>query len=897
MESPQLATAWAVKQVRCSADAWQNVWKELVKYEAGTSFTESSAAKINRALGAQVLREKPGDRKLHDHRLDLDILVNHVDQVVADPDGIRTFEIKTQMPVCVELVGVPVKEGAAGIDCTFGPHKVLGDMVNMQTAYVETPGERITYNAPDVTAKIEKDQILWGQFKHRRFKNLQLVVSLDVSNVLKDALVDENLRGNDQYLLLPEARREPGKEPPSVGGTCTWGAFRDNNLDPVMMYICERFFFGDTDPEQIEVRLTSRYLRVIGEEVDDDSESVALCGRGALKKLSQGFPPSRTDIHGLQPAVARDRHGKKLTCGISSNWSEGLRKMTPTHARLHSVACAHGNRPWGEKEVPLPCAFDDQWWWEGPTSTTTVLDPGDFLLVLWDAQMQWKEEYTPCLGASKAVIDEISFFPEFAAQDEGNRATDGLANDRRNPFGAADTRATKQAFADPRDERLERNTSQARSSSSVALSNQPAYVNPSAPLLHNDIVHNVAAQAAPLAAEAAAWHLSHQQPWQYQSMGFPKYNWDCSWHQWLENVITSASECFEPAKDSRGRTLQVWCMSRKHEKRRQELQSYCLVEHHDFASFAAAIMATREKACDILVQKWLVISSGEQKIALMGALQNSAQELLYNETGCLVVSQMLQEGLDSEQVAVMASEFMAAAHNQPQAAEQHSFVLDEEKLLRGMKHKMANHAMKMWVQLLHELCRRRHLEVLSGHLTAILDVVVGNIMDLVCDVYGVRVVNGVLQMATPAWQRDRRYEHVQVQTVVENLALRAAAQDVDYLIRHQFGNHTMQHVLDFTPEPIIRAVCNNFAEYSKHGNANYVVQRSMEKCEMNQLEVFLSLFLAEKDDIMKQGMIGAEVKRTLDKTLRKKGRTDLAAQLQDGLAVGSGAKGNAAGRR
>ena len=32
---------------------------------------------------------------------------------------------------------------------------------------------------------------------------------------------------------------------------------------------------------------------------------------------------------------------------------------------------------------------------------------------------------------------------------------------------------------------------------------------------------------------------------------------------------------------------------------------------------------------------------------------------------------------------------------QPQA-EQHSFVLDKEKLLRGMMDKMANHAMQMW---------------------------------------------------------------------------------------------------------------------------------------------------------------------------------------------------------
>merc|ERR1719446_1950180 len=139
---------------------------------------------------------------------------------------------------------------------------------------------------------------------------------------------------------------------------------------------------------------------------------------------------------------------------------------------------------------------------------------------------------------------------------------------------------------------------------------------------------------------------------------------------------------------------------------------------------------------------------------------------------------------------------MAAAHD-------YGKVNFEENLLKGMKHKCANHAMKMWVQLLwqlnspHESSGR--CEETEDHLAQILNAIKEDVMNLVCDVHGVRTVNGVLEIAQEEFQKKRTYRYIQVEEIVARLSSTDEKDGRDrilYNIKHDFANHTIQQVLD-----------------------------------------------------------------------------------------------------
>ena len=138
--------------------------------------------------------------------------------------------------------------------------------------------------------------------------------------------------------------------------------------------------------------------------------------------------------------------------------------------------------------------------------------------------------------------------------------------------------------------------------------------------------------------------------------------------------------------------------------------------------------------------------------------------------------------------------------------------------------------------------------------------------------------------AMEKFKRERCYEHQKVKAIVKRATSDCAKSDIDYLIRHNFGNHTMQYMVDFEPNPIIDVVYSHFVEYSKHSCANYVVQKCMRNCYVKHLEGFFDLFVASKDEISAT-FAGQKVKGALDFSLRAKGRTDLASRLQDGYAT------------
>merc|ERR1719440_631775 len=105
-------------------------------------------------------------------------------------------------------------------------------------------------------------------------------------------------------------------------------------------------------------------------------------------------------------------------------------------------------------------------------------------------------------------------------------------------------------------------------------------------------------------------------------------------------------------------------------------------------------------------------------------------------------------------------------------------------------------------------------------------------MNLVSDVHGVRTVNGVLEIAQEEFQEKGTYKYTQVEEIVARLSSKDEKDGRSYIlynIMHEFGNHTIQQVLDFNPGPILEVIAENFAVLAKHNCANYVVQRSIKK--------------------------------------------------------------------
>ena len=99
------------------------------------------------------------------------------------------------------------------------------------------------------------------------------------------------------------------------------------------------------------------------------------------------------------------------------------------------------------------------------------------------------------------------------------------------------------------------------------------------------------------------------------------------------------------------------------------------------------------------------------------------------------------------------------------------------------------------------------------------------------DAHESRLVAQHNHVATPI-----QHENERVKIRMESLALERMDQDIKYLIRHEFGNHTMQYVFHFTPEPIVDILFDTFAEYAKHlreCKKNPRMQKAIRECKKN----------------------------------------------------------------
>ena len=149
----------------------------------------------------------------------------------------------------------------------------------------------------------------------------------------------------------------------------------------------------------------------------------------------------------------------------------------------------------------------------------------------------------------------------------------------------------------------------------------------------------------------------------------------------------------------------------------------------------------RYSAGAVAMQKVLVISSPRRKIQVIQLLRSSARRLVHHHAGCFVASQIVQEGLvcsenidtsrpdhiRSEEymgVAMAAVEFMEIALAFADAR------LFDSNLVNSIKHRHANHSLKLFVLLLASLESAHNHAPSTSHLEAILAPVVHNAFGL-----------------------------------------------------------------------------------------------------------------------------------------------------------------------
>jgi len=267
-----------------------------------------------------------------------------------------------------------------------------------------------------------------------------------------------------------------------------------------------------------------------------------------------------------------------------------------------------------------------------------------------------------------------------------------------------------------------------------------------------------------------------------------------------------------------------------------------------------------------VIQKMLALATPQQKCEIIEALTTKAKILLHHDSGCFVVSQLLREGIDGEvNVGLKALEFMAAAHEFEREE------LYSSNLHASMTHTHANHSLKMWVQLLANLTAKRQTQA-AAHLEAMLQVVESNAIDLVTDCQGVRTVNGLLE-------QFGKLQLEKVKPLLEKLV--GNAEQLDDLIKHEFANFAINIAVEFEPDRISRAVCQNFLAYAVSDYGNYVLQKciSSSACE-KYLSEFSEAFRQHEGMILENGKNGDAIKKGLTRALRNRRSFEEISQME-----------------
>ena len=211
-----------------------------------------------------------------------------------------------------------------------------------------------------------------------------------------------------------------------------------------------------------------------------------------------------------------------------------------------------------------------------------------------------------------------------------------------------------------------------------------------------------------------------------------------------------------------------------------------------------------------MLRQALVLATVPDKERLIQSLRQAAGRLIYHDSACFVVSQIVYEGLTadacSQTLIDAVHEFMEMTL--ADAGDHHNLT---SNLSHCMTHRHSNHAFKMWVVLLATSAKPTCVQ----RLNTILEVVQHDFTALARHPIGVRTVDAVLQHFL-CDQRDK------VEPILQMLARDSAK--LHGLICNEMANHVIQTILQHMPDEVHKLIRRHFNWYAQHDHANYVLQ-------------------------------------------------------------------------
>ena len=252
----------------------------------------------------------------------------------------------------------------------------------------------------------------------------------------------------------------------------------------------------------------------------------------------------------------------------------------------------------------------------------------------------------------------------------------------------------------------------------------------------------------------------------------------------------------------------------------------------------------------LLVQKMLVLISEDQQISLIGKLTWCARNISFDKNGCFVVSQILQEAIrqgSSFGVRCWAHMMMMIIHRIYDADDTQQLMLRllngdpvdpitldvfKSKLERSMTHLHANHAFKMWIELLALQNNLVHCQQIIENIVAFAK---KEVVLLAMSNQGVRCLTTLLA------------EHCSntVMPVVDALLERDC--DLMILMCDQFANHAIQRAIDHEPQKFARIVNQSFLTLARDPYGNFVLQKCIVSCEACSKDFYESFKRCERE--------------------------------------------------
>ena len=237
----------------------------------------------------------------------------------------------------------------------------------------------------------------------------------------------------------------------------------------------------------------------------------------------------------------------------------------------------------------------------------------------------------------------------------------------------------------------------------------------------------------------------------------------------------------------------------------------------------------------IVLQQSLAIGSDTEKMYITRELTRNAQDILYHESGAFVASQILEEALSTLDDAMIdeALQFMAAAHD-ANGDNAHG-----SELQKSMRHKHANHAVRMWIKLLGTLGlanreRTTHIEQWwkeVDSITARFEVINIAQHDISC-----RCLIEILK----AFGHTARIKEVTAQLAPPR-EIDPKHEVLHDLIIHEFANYVISTMIDTNIEMprIIDCIKHHLKAIACDDYGNYVVQACIESphCDKDRVSL------------------------------------------------------------